>query len=243
LETNDLALTPTNNESFYREVDEQLRREQLSTFWKRYGRWLLVAAVLAMLAVAAYVWWRAEQREAAERESETLVGVVTQLGENRPQGTQPKIEQLAGSPREGYRAAALFTRAGVHLAEGRDAQAIAIYKQIAADGDLPDPYRNLALLRHTTLEFDRIAPQLVVERLRPLTAEGSPWRGSAGELLGAALLKQGRPREAAPVFAGIAKDPTVPETIRARATQMAGSLGIDATEDRTARGAAGNKLR
>ena len=37
-----MALTPQNEETFFREVDEELRREQLGSFWRRYGRLLLV---------------------------------------------------------------------------------------------------------------------------------------------------------------------------------------------------------
>ena len=224
-----MALTPEPDQTFLREVDEELRRTQLKSFWSRYGLLVAGLVVLAALAAGGWAWWQARQRAAAEREAETLVTVLTDLGENRPQGSAPKIAALARSPREGYRAAALFTQAGVALAERRDADAVAAYRAIAGDAKLARPYRELALLRQTTLEFDRLPPAQVVQRLRPLAAAGSPWRGSAGELVGAALLIQGKGREAAPVFAGIAGDPTVPETIRARATQMAGSLGVDAT--------------
>jgi len=71
----------------------------------------------------------------------------------------------------------------------------------------------------------------VVARLKPLAVPGNAWFGSAGELVGAAYLKQGRPELAGPLFAQIAKDKTVPETLRARARQLAGVLGVDAIED------------
>ena len=33
-----MASTPPNDEAFLREVDDELRREQIQTMWKRYGR-------------------------------------------------------------------------------------------------------------------------------------------------------------------------------------------------------------
>jgi hypothetical protein len=42
------------------------------------------------------------------------------------------------------------------------------------------------------------------------------------------LLKQGKNREAGQLFAAIARDKGVPDATRARAVQVAGSLGIDA---------------
>jgi hypothetical protein len=42
-----------------------------------------------------------------------------------------------------------------------------------------------------------------------------------------AHLKLNQPRDAARIFAAMAKDQKVPESIRTRAGQMAGSLGVD----------------
>jgi hypothetical protein len=43
-----------------------------------------------------------------------------------------------------------------------------------------------------------------------------------------AMIKQGRSKEAGQLYAAIAKDSGVPESIRARAVQVAASLGADA---------------
>ena len=58
---------------------------------------------------------------------------------------------------------------------------------------------------------------------------GEPWFGTAGEMTGLALVKQGRKTEAGQLFAAIAKDKSVPDSIRARAVQIASSLGVDAS--------------
>jgi len=51
-----LALPPdTQNEAFLREVDENLRRDQLETFAKRYGTWIIGAVVLFLIAVGAWL--------------------------------------------------------------------------------------------------------------------------------------------------------------------------------------------
>jgi hypothetical protein len=45
-----------------------------------------------------------------------------------------------------------------------------------------------------------------------------------------AMIKQNKRQQAAQLFAAIARDKGVPETIRARAMQVAGSLGVDASD-------------
>jgi hypothetical protein len=58
-----------------------------------------------------------------------------------------------------------------------------------------------------------------------------PWFGPAGELLALAYLKQGNKDLAGALFGAIAKDKDVPDTLKARARQMAGLLGFDAVDD------------
>ena len=71
---------------------------------------------------------------------------------------------------------------------------------------MPEPYRDLALVRATALEFDTLKPEEVIARLEPLSKPGKPWFASAGELTAMAYLKQGRSEQAGKLFAAIAAD-------------------------------------
>ena len=107
--------------------------------------------------------------------------------------------------------------------------AIDIYRQVAADDGLPQPYRDLATVRGTMTEYDSLKPDEVIARLSPLSQPGKPFFGSAGEMTGMAMLAKGDRSGAGQMFAKIAADKQVPESIRSRAVQIAGSLGVDAT--------------
>jgi hypothetical protein len=48
-------------------------------------------------------------------------------------------------------------------------------------------------------------------------------------MTGMALIKQGKKAEAGQLFAAIAKDKQVPDSLRARSVQIASSLGVDAS--------------
>ena len=68
----------------------------------------------------------------------------------------------------------------------------------------------------------------MIDRLRGLADKNSPWLGSAGEMVAIAYLRLNKPKQAGETYRLIAQTESVPETIRARAVQMAGSLGVDA---------------
>jgi hypothetical protein len=79
----------------------------------------------------------------------------------------------------------------------------------------------------------------VIARLKPLAEPGNPWFGNAGELVGIAYMKQGHNDLAGPLFAAISRDKDAPVSLRRRARQMAGLLGVDAIDD-VAKAAAGD---
>lgn len=220
-----MALTPQNNEAFLREVDDELRREQAATLWRRYGLIAVVALVAALAALAAYLFWNHRQTRAAEKEGEQLQAAFDALGADDAAAASKPLAALAGSSREGYRALARFTQADIQLQKNDLKGAATTFATVANDQSVAAPFRNLALIRQTTAEFDTLAPQVVVQRMTPLAVAGNPWLGSAGELLAVAQLRLGQRDQAARTFARVATDETVPQSIRQRAVQMADVVG------------------
>ena len=53
----DLALPTDPAESFVREVDENLRRDQAHDFLKKNGPWIVGAALLFLAAIAGWLYW------------------------------------------------------------------------------------------------------------------------------------------------------------------------------------------
>lgn len=224
-----MALTPQNSEAFMREVDEAVRQDQLLSFWQRYGRILVAVIILGLAAFGGWLYWQHYSKTQAEAVSEEMARVIdSAAGGGAPDAKT--LKELTDASQPGFAASARLVEAGVAARKGDAKAAIASYKAMAADTSLAQPYRDLALIRQTTLEFDNLKPQEVVDRLKPLAIEGNAWFGSAGELVAIAYMKMGKRDLAGPIFAAMAKDDAVPQTIRSRARQMAGLLGVDAIE-------------
>lgn len=222
-----MASTPPTDEVFVREVDEELRRDQIKTLWNSYGRLLLVAAGLLLAGLAAYLIWKGQITKTAEADSEQLSAAIASLQANQPAEAVKKVEPLLADGSRTYRVAATFTKAAVHGQKNETKQAAALYAGIAADDSVAQPFRDLALIRQTMLEFDGLPPQQVIDRMKPLTIESGPWFGTAGELTALALIKAKRPAEAGRLLATISRDKQLPPTLRLRAARLANSLGAD----------------
>lgn len=226
-----MALKPVDNESFYREVDEELRRDQMKTYWERFGKLVIAGVLLVLALIAGFIWWQNQKEVKAGERSATLVEAFDDVAAGRKKAALAKLDGLAQSGADGHRAAALLTKADIAI-DGDDLKgAAALFKQVADDESLARPYRDLALVRMTAVELDTLAPQAVIDRLKGLAVAGNPWFGSAGEMVALSYLKLNKPQPAAAMFAAMAKDKKLPDTLRSRATQMAGSLGVDAVQE------------
>ena len=224
-----MALPPESGDTFLREVDENLRRDQMRDLGKKYGGWLVGGLLLFLAAVGGWLYWQDRQRAAAAEDSETLSKIYTDIGAGKMASVPQQLDTLAGESGDVVRASALFARAAVAIEQNDRKLAAAKYHEIAADDGLAQPYRDLGLIRATFLEFDSIRPEEVIARMQPLAKAGQPWFGSAGEITAMAFLKQGKTAEAGRLFAAVAGDKQVPESIRSRAAQIAGTLGVDAS--------------
>ena len=222
-----MAQPPEMNETFVREVEENLRRDQMRDFGKKYGGWIAALVVLFLAASGGYIYWQQRQVQRSEQQVEQLAEVYKNIAAGKTSAAPQKLDELAANGSKAVRAAALFTRAAIAAQDNDLTTATAKYREIAGDDGLPRPYRDAALIRQTTLEFDKLKPDDVIGRMAPLAKPGNAWFGSAGELTAAALIKQGKKAEAGRLYAEIVKDKTVPDSIRSRSIQMASSLGVD----------------
>ena len=221
----------SQDEVFLREVDDALREDELKNFFARYGIPLIAVVVLGLAGLGGYLWWDHRQNEAAGERSEQFIVALDDLEANRIEDADRKLAAIAQDDAGASSVAAKLLRAGIALHQDKTDEAVRIYGEVAADSDAPQPYRDLATVREVGARFDDMKPQEVIDRLKPLAVPGNPWFGVAGELVGMAYLKQDREDLAGPLFAKIARDEELPQSLRGRARQLAGLLGFDAIED------------
>ncbi|MGE5562548.1 MAG: tetratricopeptide repeat protein [Bacillota bacterium] len=224
-----MAQPPDITETFVKEVDENLRRDRIRDFFKENSAWLIGGLVLFLAACGGIIWYQQYRQQHAESQVEELAQIYKDIGVGNTSKTAQQLDDLSNSGSKGVRATALFTRAAFAIQQNDTKLAIATYGKISDDSSLPQPYRDAALIRQTALEFDTLKPDQVIARLEPLAKPGNAWFGTAGEMTALALIKAGKKEQAGQLFARLAKDQSVPESIRNRAIQISGSLGADAS--------------
>ncbi len=217
--------------TFVREVDDALRKDQMEGFFKRYGFHVLAALILGLAGLGGFLWWEHSQKVSAGERSEEYLVALDQLDAGNLQGAYDKLGPVVEADGTASAVAAQLLRAGLSVELNKPEEAAKLYTQVADDSKVPQAFRDLAAVRLVALRYDEMKPQDVIDRLKSLAVPGNAWFGVAGELVGMAYLEQDKKDLAGPLFASIARDKDVPETLRGRARQLAGLLGADALDD------------
>jgi hypothetical protein len=232
-----LALTPSKDADaardnmFMREVDDALRQDQMAGIVENYGKLILIGIVVVLLALGGWFYYRHIQTEAAGERGEELTNALDAVRNNNLAGAANALKPLETADQPGYRAVSQILAAGIKQQQNDPKGAAATFAKVAADDSLPQPLRDLALIRQTAAEYDSLKPQEVIARLKPLAVPGNPWFGSAGEMVAIAHMRMNKPDLAGPLFLQLSEDKQVPETIRSRSRQLAGVMGVDAVTD------------
>ena len=212
------------DDSFIREVNEEIRKEQAKALWDRYGVALIVVAALVVIGTAAYVGYRYWDEVRANRSGDAYSQALALADSGK---NDEALTDFANLEKDGYGAYPLLARmraATVKADKGDVDGAVKDFDAVAADNDIPSVLRDMARLRAALLLVDHGTFADVSNRVEALTSDTNPLRHSAREALGLAAWKAGKKADALKLFDQIAADEAAPRNARQRATMMAGLI-------------------
>jgi hypothetical protein len=218
------------DDAFIREVDEAYREDELKSFFRTWGRWILLAVALGLAALGGWFWWQAEQKRRIDALSEQFSAALTKVEGGQTTEAVAELAKIGQSGNPSYRALSAMTESGIALTGGETDKAAGHLRRVVDDAQAAQPLRDVATMKLLRLEFDKLPPAEVLKRTEPFLAGDSPWFPVAGEMAALAHLKAGAPDKAGPLFYRIAADERTPVSMRARAEQMAAALGRDVTK-------------
>lgn len=202
----------SETDSFIQEVTEEVRRDRMFAFWKKWG--LVIGAVIAVIVAGTALWtWLDHQAEEAARARGAL------FLETDPADVDAQADLVAEI--DGSAAVIAGLRRAAALATSGDREgAVAVWRDIAADETLSAAFRDLALLQALRAEATTGQPSALIAELGPLIATGAPYRLLAMELRAALHLNAGDPGAAHEDLRRILVDPAATEEMRLRAQEV-----------------------
>ena len=207
----------SDTDSFIEEVSEEVRRDKLYRFFKKYA-WVFVGLVILIVGGAAVSeYLKARDTAASQAVGEALLSAQ----ENND------AAGFAAIAAEGGEAAILakLDQAAVLAFDGQTGAAAAILDAIASDGDVLPLYRDLALLKSVMINGENMTAADLDSALVGLTSVGAPFRLLAIEQRAIVSLRNGDTAAALADLKEILDDPSTTQDLRNRTQELTISLG------------------
>lgn len=213
----------------FREVDGELLQEKLWNFWRLYGVYAILVAVLVVIGFSAYgiLSWRAETR--ANQSGTNFETALRLIDEGRSEQAFAALETLKKDGSDDYPVLARFVEAGLKARNGQYSDAMTAYDLLSHDVD-DESLRALALLESGRLSlllaetepsfWDRPVSEVVSRRLAPIMNDASPWYHAARELVALAAYHDDDIVTAGAMFRRIATDSDISPGMRLRSEVM-----------------------
>jgi hypothetical protein len=209
-----------SDDSFIREVNQELRQDNAKALWDRYGPIAIGVAIAVVLVTAVWVAWDHWTQTRANASGDAYSQALTLARQGRTDEAKAALAQLEADGYGAYPVLARMRGATLLVEAGDHQGAVAAFDAVAADTSVPVSLRDIAKLRAALLLVDHGAYADVSSRAEALTVDTNPLRHSAREALALAAWKDGRHADASTLFAQITDDEGAPRNVRERAEIM-----------------------
>lgn len=189
-----------------REVDEELRKEQLEKLWLQYRGWILITAALIVAVVAGYKGWQGYQAHQAATSGAQFDAASALQHDGKTDEALKAFDVIATSGSGAYAGLAGLRVAALTAAAGKTDDALARYETLANASALDANLRGFAQIQAAQLRLDKADFAEMQTRLGGLAKPESAWRQSARQLLGLSAYKSGKLTEAEDYFSQILAD-------------------------------------
>ncbi len=213
---------------FFREVEEELRREQFAKLWDKYGYLILGLALAIVVSVAGYKYWKYDQARQAATYGTRFMDALELARSGKRDLAQLSLTQIAEEGPKGYAMLSKMREAALKASDGKVDDALGAYEKLAKNASVDPVFQDFATIQAAMLRVDRADEAEMKKRLGALADGAGSWRHSARELLGLAAFRAGNLTEAENRYNQLLGDRTVPGGIRQRAEMML-SLIVEAS--------------
>ncbi|OJI91847.1 hypothetical protein LY10_00826 [Planktotalea frisia] len=215
----------SDTDSFIEEVSEEVRRDRLYGYMRKYG-WIAVLAILALVGGAAYnEYSKAQARAKAQTAGDAILAA---LEADEPDARVAALEAVRGQDiTQGAKAVVSLMQAAEQGAADYAAGSQAALEKIAVDGSLPEIYRQIASFKAASQSDGSLSVEDRRIRLEALSAPGTSLRLLATEQLALIDIETADTEAALEKLQGIVVDAEVTAGLRQRATQLIIALGAE----------------
>ena len=89
-------------DNLFKEIDEELRHEHYAKLWKKYGNFVIGAAVVLVLSVASFQGWKSYDLNRRTESSQLFTSAIKAVSADKPDEATGILAKLAVEGSSGY---------------------------------------------------------------------------------------------------------------------------------------------
>ena len=211
----------SDTDSFIEEVSEEVRKDQLYGYLRKYG-WIAGALVVLIVGGAVYSEW---SNHRASVDAQTRGDALT-YALNKPTVTEQiaALDNISANPGDATDILG-FQRAAILAEDGQKDAALALLNAIANDETAKQVYRDMARFKAVVLSGNDIDQGERMAALEVLAKPGNAFRPLALEQIAVAKLDAGDESGAIEQLTQLLNEPGISADLRRRSAQLLVSLG------------------
>ena len=213
----------SDTDSFIEEVSEEVRRDRLYGFFRKYA-WVGILAVVTIVGGTAFLEF---QKAKAKAKAEALGSAIIMALEVSDEKERAELlGNIEVSNSEAKSVVALLLAAEEISLQNYDAASRNL-NAISDDLSISQIYRDMAKFKFLLISHNRLEDELLLAGFEELASPGNPFRLLAEEQIALLTLKDKDYDTAIDILKSILDDAELTDTIKQRVSQLLISLDVD----------------
>ena len=217
----------SDTDSFIDEVTEEVRRDRLFGYLRRYG-WIAVLVIVAVVGAAAFNEYRKAQ---AAAQAQALGDSMLAALNNDDAGDRAAALAALSAETPDAQAVLSLMQAGAFADAGQTDEAIGALEQVEGSADIPMVYRQIANFRRLLLQSETADLETRRAGFAALAVPGVPFRLLAEEQLALIDIEASDSAAALDRYRAMMEDAEASPGLQRRALQAIVALGGTRADD------------
>lgn len=217
-------------DAFIREIDEELKNEQLKRLWDKYGLFVILFVVIAISAVVSFETFKAWKEKRNQEFSDTYAYALNLQNQGRYAEAMEVLDNLIKSNKSIYSEIAEIQKANVFLEQGKNQEALSILEKVVADEDFNPQMKDIATIKLASFKLDYASQDEIKAMLNPFIEQNSTWANIAKEMLAMLAIREKDYNTAIDLYQEISNAENISENMKARAQDMISVLEQEQTK-------------
>ena len=211
-------------DAFIREINEDLKNDNMRLIWKKYGVYIVSAVAIILTITVSFETIKAWRMRQFEAWSNSYAFALALEKDGNFDESLTVLREIQSSRSGIYADLALIQEVSVLFGQGKSDEALALLEKIISDKKINKKLLDAAVMKLVSYKIDFAPAEELKALLLPLTDEKNSWSLEAKELLALLFVREGDLEQARGIYDEIIETAGTNENLKSRVKDMLAAL-------------------